>query len=142
MHSLSLTTILAIWGATVSTVLAGVRVIEYLRDRRPRMRVTFSPCVIRAGLLHAVEGCSIEAINIGQRPVTVEALVLRLDDGRVWWPMRPDFYSSGELPVTLTESKRLSVWVPKTDVPLYRVQWAEARTTDGAYRSKSITYTG
>ncbi len=133
------TIIVAIWGAVLSTVLGAIKFHEYFRDRA-RLKVTFRPAVVRGFLTGAVLGCGIEAINVGRRPITLDGLELQLDDGMHWCPARVDLYSNREPPWTLTESQALSVWAPRKDVPLEKVQYAYARANDGRiYKSKPFT---
>lgn len=137
MAKIDVTTIIAIWGAVVSTVLAGVKVSEFLHDRKAHVRVTFEPEVIMPLLGNVSECCEIRAVNRGKKPVTIAALVLQLSDGCTFNPVRLECYSRHDLPATLMESEGLSAYLRKSEVPLEKVTWAFARATDGTiYRSK------
>jgi hypothetical protein len=134
-----LTTILAIWGVVLSTVLAGIRVHEYIRDRRPHVQVSFEPKVLVPlfGATNLTECCEIRAVNTGRVPATIAALVLQLCDGTTFNPLRLESYSRLDMPATLTQSQGLSAFLRRAEVPLEKVTWAFARATDGTiYKSK------
>ena len=46
MAKVEVTTVLAVWGAIVSTGLAAIRVQEYLHGREPHVQVSFHPNVL------------------------------------------------------------------------------------------------
>ena len=74
----TLTTILAIWGAVVSTILAFLRVKEFYREDRPKIKVTVEGDYYVLPKNHPQNPyrdkplVSITAINVGRRPVTLK----------------------------------------------------------------------
>jgi hypothetical protein len=107
MPKLEVTTVLAVWGAIVSTVLAGIRAQEYLHGRKPHIRVSFHPNVLTPIFGDWAECCEIRAVSIGSKPVTIEALALQLSDDTTFNPVRLDCYTRRDLPATLTESEAI-----------------------------------
>lgn len=133
-------TILATWGAVVSTGLGAIRTHEYWRDRKAQVKVYFETTVITPLLGVMSECCEIRAVNRGKRPITIAALALQLSDGRTLNPMHLDCYSRHDLPVTLTESQGLSAFLRKNEVDLDNVAWAFARANDGTiYKSRPLS---
>jgi hypothetical protein len=84
---LTLTMILAIWGAVISTVLALLKVKEFYREDRPKIKVSVAGdyIVIPKESLQNPYGdkplVSITAVNIGRRPVTLKKGALLLPKG-------------------------------------------------------------
>ncbi len=98
------TTVLAIWGAVVSTVLAALRIAEHLRDR-PIIKVVLQPA------MKAFPGFSIygtmtllivKVVNVGKRPVSVTHVSLMLPGKGFLLCMDPH---SATYPVELSENK-------------------------------------
>lgn len=72
---------LAIYGAALATVLAGVRIYEVVMDR-PRIRVKGERTwLVVADFPERTEYFSFNAVNTGKRAVTVRGCFLELADG-------------------------------------------------------------
>jgi hypothetical protein len=141
MAKLDMTIILAVWGAAASTMLAAIRVHEYLYGRKPHMQVSFHPDVRTPIFGDWAECCEIHAVNIGNKPVAVEALALQLSDGSTLKPMRLDCYTRRDSPALLMESEAISAFLKREEVPLEKIKWAFARATDGSiYKSEAIKF--
>jgi hypothetical protein len=75
---LNLTTILALWGAVISTILAFLKVREFYREDKPRIKVTVAGGYYVLPKNHPKNPygdkplISITAVNIGRRPVTLK----------------------------------------------------------------------
>jgi hypothetical protein len=84
---LTLTTILAIWGAVVSTILAFLKIKEFYREDRPKIKVTVAGDYYVLPKNHPQNPygdkplVSITAINIGRRPVTLKKVGLLMPKG-------------------------------------------------------------
>ena len=93
MAKVEVTTVLAVWGAIVSTGLAAIRVQDYLHGRKPHVQVSFHPNVLTPIFGDWAECCETRAVNIGSKPVTIEALTLQLSDDTTFNPVRLDCYT-------------------------------------------------
>jgi hypothetical protein len=75
---MTLTTVMAIWGSIVSTILALLKVKEYYREGRPRIKVIVRGDFYVVPTNHPFNPygdqplLSIIVVNIGRRPVTLE----------------------------------------------------------------------
>ena len=130
MARIEVTTILAVWGAIVSTILAAIQVQRYLHGRKPHVQVSFHPNVLTPIFGNWAECCQIHAVNVGSKPVTIEALALQLSDETTFVPVRLECYTRRDLPATLTESEAISAFLKRVEVPMEKVMWAFARGTD------------
>ena len=85
---LTLTTILAIWGAVISTILALLKVKEVYREDKPRIKVTVVGGYYVLPKNHPQNPygdkplVSITAVNIGRRPVTLKKAGLLMPRGQ------------------------------------------------------------
>jgi hypothetical protein len=78
------TTVLAVWGALVSTGLAALKINEYLKDR-PRLKVTIQPSMKAFPNTSAYGTMTVllaKVANIGRRPTTITHVSLMLPRGR------------------------------------------------------------
>ncbi len=130
MARIEMTTMLAVWGAIVSTVLAAIQVRQYVHGRKPHVQVSFHPNVLTPVFGDWAECCQIHAVNVGSKPVTIEALALQLSDETTFNPVRLECYTRRDLPATLTESEAISAFLKREEVPMEKVMWAFARGTD------------
>jgi hypothetical protein len=130
MARIDITVILAVWGAVVSTTLAAIQAQQYFHGRRPHVQVSFHPNVITPIFGDWAECCEIHAVNVGSKPVTIEALALQLSDETTFNPARLECYTRRDLPATLTESEAISAFLKRDEVPMEKVMWAFARGTD------------
>jgi hypothetical protein len=84
---MTLTTVMAIWGSIVSTILALLKVSESYREGRPRIKVTVRGDFYVVPTNHPLNPygdqslLSITAVNIGRRPVTLEKAGLLTQKG-------------------------------------------------------------
>lgn len=101
---MSLELLLGIYGSVVSTTVAVVTVYNMLLRDRPNLRLSAElgfPAGPRAGPPSVYIVCT----NKGRRPITVEQVSLRLQDGQLL--TQPSF--SGELPKRLNEGEHCQI---------------------------------
>ena len=101
-----LMSVLAIWGAILSTILAALRLSEFLRDK---------PCLKVWGSYgygwhqhepHYRPHVLLTAVNIGKRPVSITEVELQLSRGKRVPAVPPPDWTGG-LPVKLVEGDAL-----------------------------------
>ena len=108
MPTFDLTTILAIWGALLSTVLA---IREFAKDRRSikvqcQMGTPWPP--VDAYGRHHDDMVIITAVNTGQRPINITGMGFTLSDQRQI-VLIEDAFGPRPLPKTLTEGDSVSM---------------------------------
>lgn len=134
------TTLIAIWGAVLSTALAGV---EFWRQRR-RLKITVDYMVDNLGSQHV----RVAVANAGRRPVTIDMPVFILDHHVDKDSHRMAFNtetSQHQYPLTLTEGQSAYELVSyqtllgiASDFTEDRRVWGSVRDQLGnQYRSKS-----
>jgi len=124
---------IAIYGAALSTGLAAIKILEFLRDRPV---VTVSLCLEARGPNDPRGPYLVTtAVNKGRRPVTIEEIGVEYANGRLhiaatFWPnhLRP--------PATLTESEQFKGFIAAAPLKVEDVRGGFARGSDDRlYRS-------
>jgi hypothetical protein len=121
-------TVIAIYGAILSTALGTLKFLEFWRDRT-RLVVTFTPsaaCVLEG---HPRIYCTVGVVNAGRRPAKVNCIALQLKDGQTQIAGLKMY--SGYMPATLNETEEVRAFFPREEVTLEKVSWAFAKTSDG-----------
>jgi len=76
------TTVLAVWGAVLSTVLALFEVYKWRREETPQLKVFGHSVWLEAeGCAESREYYCLTAVNLGTRPVTICGCHLTMADG-------------------------------------------------------------
>jgi len=76
-----ITLILAIYGAGLSTFLAIWKIVRYLLEGIPRLKITVSPGALTYTASISPLGLILDMANIGKRPVTISSAGFRLKNG-------------------------------------------------------------
>lgn len=125
----NVTTILAVYGAIVSTIIAAIQVASHLKDRvtiRLRLHEHVPPEALQscpAGMNHpGMKVTVITAANVGRRPVTIEGFAASLLFPQ---PLTDWLINSGDaippLPCQVTEGQFVSAFVDEATEDLRAV---------------------
>lgn len=102
-----ITTILAIWGAILSTVLA----IQRLQENRRRLKVEVGISLIGAATVEKY--LYLHASNISKRPISLSSYGLLLPDKKQYWRENESPY---QFPTLLTDGQATEIWMKLEDV--------------------------
>lgn len=103
-----ITTILATWGAILSTVVA----IQQLQENRRRLKVEINISLVGYG--NAVEKyLSLQSSNISKRPISLSSYGLLLPDRKKYWRENESPY---QFPTQLTDGQATTIWMKWEDV--------------------------
>jgi len=117
----SLTGVLAIWGAVLSTGLAVIRVIDLVRER-PILKVWGDRVLLSSEALEGQKYFRFTAVNTGKRPVTVCGCHVEMKNGeRVLIPPAAGFRQP--LPKKLEIGEHVAYMVPPG--PVDQLRWNE-----------------
>jgi hypothetical protein len=102
---MTLTDVLALWGALLSTGLAAFKIAEYRRDR-PLVRITLtSGMKATPGSVYGdMTLLLVKVANVGRRPISITHVSLRMPRGDTKYLLCADA-SSATYPVELTENR-------------------------------------
>ena len=107
----TVTLVLAIWGAVLSTALFIIKIIEFRRDRAT-IRVSATYGLMPVGLDPLADDVQdiivLQAVNVGRRPITLTSAYLPLSDGRSILALRS---LRTPLPCTLNESEECGLYI-------------------------------
>jgi hypothetical protein len=127
-------TVLGIYGAVLSSILAATKIVEFCRDRA-RVKVQFEANVLANLEGYPGEYSLITVVNLGRRPETISVIGLEYADGSTHYP--PLRFCSPALPVTLEESKNVAGFIPREAVQFDKLRWAFAKISGGRiYKSR------
>ncbi|HEY6351940.1 MAG TPA: hypothetical protein VI636_21300 [Candidatus Angelobacter sp.] len=122
MHEMHMTisgTAVAIYAAVLSTLTAGIQIINYVRDR-VRIRISVRPDMALFGDPSQTLFTMVDVANSGRRPVTITGIyVTCLHPHRCWYftDVAP------KVPYELTEGKYLQVKFDQKDFDFSQVEY-------------------
>jgi hypothetical protein len=104
------TAIVAVYGAVLSTI----NLVSLLKEKKKRLTVKLSAGWIPTAKTNSDNLILIEVVNLGYRPVTVEAPYIILPDGKYLVMPLPRF--GDKFPYELREGKKCSFWIEEIEI--------------------------
>lgn len=116
--SADMTTALAIWGAVVSTIALTWNILRDYKDR-PKIRVTAAFGFTVGGLGPSIDLLTVEAVNIGRRPVELVEVACVTDE----MPKgdRAIFLTLRKLPCVVNEGQHVKEFIERSMMPRGRL---------------------